>query len=147
MRLIFRFWGVKSPFPFVIWIAPPTTLTTISTPSHALPLHVPPLVFHPQSILSLYRALGSNLPPPLVLRIPASVPQATAHTASHTYPTHAPHILFNPRAVSIAAHSIFALGIKPRSCSFSSSPPPTPYISDLQRPIHIPHSPICQLAM
>src|ERR1700683_1302572 len=47
-----RFWGVKTPPPFVLWIPAPTTPTTISTPSHALPPHPTPPDFHHRSILN-----------------------------------------------------------------------------------------------
>src|ERR1700691_4770532 len=108
-----RFWGVKTPPPLVLWIPAPTTPTTIIHPSHALPPHQTPAVFHHRSILNpraWVSALGPKLPPPLVLWIPGSASQATTPAAFHTLPAHTPHMPFNPRAIPSASRSIFTFG-------------------------------------
>src|SRR6202167_2053800 len=110
-----RFWGVKTPPPLVLWIPAPTTPTTIIHPSHALPPHPTPPVFHHRSILNpraWVSALGPKLPPPLVLWIPGSTSQATTPAAFHTLPAHTPHIPFNPVQYRVHHAPYSLLGVK-----------------------------------
>ena len=130
----------------------PRTSTTISTSSHILLALAPAFVYMPQAILSIHAWY-----PPFGVKICTLHPIISSQhprtstiisISPHILPVLAPSFVYMPQAIPSICAQCYLLGLKYPTLAHSPDPCPSAvYISYLQCPIYIPHSPICPLAV